>query len=1090
MNKPLFYFLVGSFCLQATSLPIVSMAQNNPNPVSGQPLINPLDFVNPFIGTTNAEQPTKWGAEGGTYPGAVAPWGFVQLSPETKTGHLKGYDYRDSTIYFFSCANHSSGYPNGSAGTMKVLPLAHPRFRKKPSAGRPFRHEQEKASPGYYQVQFSDDQGSAEMTTAVHTGLFRFRFPTGVLPRVYLGEMGKLTPRSKRLLYSERLNLLLSFPTDMMGMENVEDGTILTFAQKTGDNSLLMKISLSTVDEAGSMRNMQTECPDWEFDQFKKINQQRWADLLNTISIEDESADNKIKFYTALYHSYLVPWIISDVDGRYKGARGKIYQTKGKNQYGKFSPWDTYRSLHPLLTLLQPAVQEDMIRSMLDVFVQTGKLPKGPMTGYHSLPVILDSWRKGIKGFDIQQAWTAMKASLDSSLAEPDFAEYTRLGYVSAAFSESVTKTVEFAYNDWIMAEMAKELGDTAAYALYAPRALNYRNLFHFPSGFIVPRKGTGFIEEPESNGYKEGDKWIYSYVVPHDARGLVNLMGGDAEFSAKLDSALSTGLLLFDNEPAFHVPYLFNFTDEPAVSQAWVREIMQQKFLARPGGIPGNDDLGSMSSWFVFSAMGFYPVAVGAPVYEIGSPLFQKMHIRLPGDRSLAILAPENSSRAVYLQSVELDGQPLNRLFLQQAELAKAGTLRFKMGEKPANAAFQATVFTGRSATELPVKAKLEAVYTAAKNVYSNDSIWIQFTLSNKGAAGIYPVQLWVNDQLYGTKNCWVPADSTLQDSVALQLYQPGNHLVRLNEGSAQLVQVALPPREPANSYVIEKLDAKPLAPLGKEHQLLFTIKNQTGRLDTALVAIKNNGLLVKEETVVLQPGERKLVGSSFIPKNLGIQLIEIGQQSARVKTVERTIDKMVLDVAMGKIRPGEQVPDLSGLGNKGSYRKETRVMGDNSTQTIEYVQFENSASLDELEEEITVMAWVLPGKQRGMADIISKGDFIVIQQTGRTLSFFAGGWGQGSCDVALPANWENKWHHIAAVCKGRLYTLYIDGVKAGSFEIDRAVNLSSRLRWVLGGNEEFPDQRYFNGRINGFKVFAAALTADEIEGEMLPME
>jgi putative alpha-1,2-mannosidase len=1091
MNKPHFLFSAGKVSLLLLAvLPFIGIAQSNAQASSGTKQGNPLELVNPFIGTTNAEQPTKWGAEGGTYPGAVAPWGLIQLSPETKTGHLKGYDYRDSTIYFFSLANHSSGYPNGSAGSMKVLPLADPRFRKKYTAGRPFRHQQEKASPGYYKVQFSDDQGSVEMTSAVHTGLFRFSFPNGVLPRIFLGDMGKLITRSKRLLYSERLHLVINFPSDMMGMENVEGGTILTFAHKPGDNSVLMKVSLSTVDETGSMRNMRAECPGWDFEQFQAINQQKWAALLNKIEIEDESSENKTKFYTALYHSYLVPWIISDVDGRYKGARGKIYQTKGKNQYGKFSPWDTYRSLHPLLTLLEPAVQEDMIRSMLDVFEQTGRLPKGPMTGYHSLPVILDSWRKGINGFDIQQAWIAMKASLDSTAAEPDFAEYIRLGYVSAAFSESVTKTVEFAYNDWIMAEMAKELGDSAAYAIYAPRAMNYRNLFHFPTGFIVPRKGNQFIVEPESNGYKEGDKWIYSYVIPHDARGLVNLMGGDSSFSARLDSALTTGLLLFDNEPAFHVPYLFNFTNEPAVSQAWLREIMEQKFTGGPGGIPGNDDLGSMSSWFVFSAMGFYPVAVGAPVYEIGSPLFKKLKIKLEGDKSLTISAPGNSSKSLYVQQLELNGQKLNRLFLQQDEIAKGGTVHFTMGNEPAEGTFQNTDFKVRSATKLPMNVSVTGYHIPNTRVHPNDPVWLHYSLTNNGAEGNHAIEVIADGRPAGSKNTWVPADSSVTDSIEIRLYLPGEHRIKIKGGTDLLVTVDLPATQSVGKFEIVQLQAKPLAEIGKEHLLEYGIKNSTGRVDTAIVLIRNNGRVQKEERIILQPGEQKVQSTTFLPADPGIQLVEIGNKAIRIKSVERATDKMVLDIAMGKNKPGDLIKDLSGLGNDGQYIQETRIMGDNSTQTIEYVQFENSASLDELEEEITIMAWVLPGKQQGMADIISKGDFIVIQQSGRTLSFFAGGWGQGSCDITLPANWENKWHHIAGVCKGRQFTLYLDGVKAGSFEIDRAVNLSSRLRWVLGGNEEFPDQRYFNGRINGFKVFAAALNAEEIEEEMLPME
>lgn len=1049
-----------------------------------------LDWVDPFIGTANADRPTKWGAEGGTYPGSVAPWGLIQLSPETKTGHLRGYDRRDSTIYFFSCANHSSGYPNGSAGTMKVLPLAEPRFRKKHTAGRPFRHQQEKASPAYYKVQFSDDNGIAEMTTAVRTGMFRFSFPTGVLPRIFLGEMGKLVPKSKRMLYGERYNVVLSFPYDMMGMETVDGGVIITFAPKPGDNSILIKMAFSTVDANGSMRNMQAECPDWSFDNFKNKNQQAWHQLLNKVAIEDPSAENKTKFYTSLYHSFLIPWIVSDVDGQYKGARGKVYKTKGKNQYSKFSPWDTYRSLHPLLSLVVPDVQEDMIRSLLDTYEQTGKLPKGPMTGYHTLPVILDTWRKGIKGFDSSLAWTAMKAALDTTAKEPDFDEYQQIGYVSAAYSESVTKTVEFAYNDWVMAEMAKDMNDTAAYARYASRGYNYRHLFHLPSGFIVPRKGETFFPEPESRGYKEGDKWIYTYAIPHDARGLINLMGGDSVFVAQLDSAMSTELLMFDNEPAFHVPYLFNFANRPDVSQAWLREIMQSYFSTGAGGIPGNDDLGSMSSWFVFSAMGFYPVAVGLPVYEVGSPLFKKLVLQLPNGKQLTISAPANTSKNVYVKSMEWNGVKKNTLTISHEEISAGGNWQFNMSDHSSEGVFEINQFEGRSATTRAMDARVEGYHIDNTAVMPNDTVWVRYTVKNEGAEGRFPVTVYHNGKAIASNFTWVWADSIASDSVAVQLYEPGDHKINLNNGSDLVLKLSLPANSSNITTKVEQLQARPLVKLGEQQELVYWVKNITGKADTATVTLSNNGEPVQAQKVFLQPGERKKITTRYIPKRPGVQLLQAGDQTIRSKAFETATDKQVLDIAIGKNRSGNKIQDLSGLENHGQWIEETRRMGDNTIATIQYVQFESSSSLDELEEEITVMAWVFPGKQKGMADIVSKGDFIVFQQSGNMLSFFAGGWGQGSCDVPLPKNWENKWHHIAGTCKGRVFTVYIDGVKAGSFTVDRAVNLSSRLHWVMGGNEEFPDQRYFNGRINGFKVYAAALSAEEIEQEMLPME
>lgn len=1046
-----------------------------------------LDYVNPFIGTTNAVQPTKWGAEGGTYPGAVAPWGRMQLSPETKTNGLRGYDYRDSLLYFFSCTNHSSGYPNGSAGNMKVLPLAAPRLGKKYKAGRTFRHTDESAQPGYYKVQFTDDQAMVEMTSAAHTGMFRFRFPAGVLPRIYLGDMGKLIPRSKRQFFSERQNLLISFPADMMGLEAVEDGVILTFSQQPAENSLLMKLSISSVDESGSKRNMQMECPDWDFDKFLTTNQQKWKELLNLIQVDDPSVENKTKFYTALYHSFLVPWIISDVDGRYKGADGKIHTTSGTHQYGKFSPWDTYRSLHPLLTLLVPSVQQDMIRSMLDHYEQTGKLPKGPMTGYHSLPVILDSWRKGIRGFDAGLAWKAMQSSLEATRKEPDFEEYRQIGYVSSAYAESVTKTVEFAYNDWVMEQMALEMRDSSAMSYFKNKGFNYRNLFHSPSGFILPRKEEQFMLEPESIGYKEGDKWIYSYVIPHDARGLINLMGGDSSFIEKLDSALATGLLLFDNEPAFHVPYLFNFTSQPGLSQAWVREIMQQKFSADPGGLPGNDDLGSMSSWLVFSAMGFYPVAVGTPVYEIGSPLLKNIKLQLPGGKFFEVSAPLNTTDHVYVQGLTFKNKEYPQLFISHSDVLEGGKLEVELGLQPADEKFLSRRFNDRSATIVPIQPELMGYYIRTEEVHPHDSLWVIYTIRNAGAEGNAAVSLSVDGQPQQSKMSWLPEAATIVDSILLQAYQPGEHTIRLNNGHLINFQVKLPAEAPKRKFQILELETRPLARLGAMHRLVYSVQNISGQPQSIDIPVLLNGRTWKTENLLLAPGEIKRREMEVPAEQPGIMLLELGDRQATIKVAENPREKLVLDISMGNPQPDELIKDKSGLANHGIYRKETRLMADNTRQSIQYVQFQNAPALDDLEEEITIMAWVFPGKQNGLADILSKGDFIVLQQSGGTLSFFAGGWGQGSCDVPAPKDWENKWHHVAGVCKGKLFTLYIDGVAAGSFEVDNAVNLSSRLRWVLGGNEEFPDQRYFNGKINGFKVFTAALTDTEIAEEMV---
>jgi len=302
-----------------------------------------------------------------------------------------------------------------------------------------------------------------------------------------------------------------------------------------------MKLGMSTIDFKSTWMNLKTEADTWYFDQFKKINQKKWIDALSIIEIDDTSRVNKTIFYTALYHSFLIPWIISDVQGNYKGADGLIRKTKGKNQYGAFSAWDTFRSLHPLLCLIAPERQNDMVLSMLDQFEQTGRLPKGPMTGNHVIAIIVDTYMKGIRGFDSKLVYKAMKASLSSSSGSTDMSAYQELGYVPSSFTESVTRTVEYAYDDWALAQFAGiVMLEKDDYRELIQRRFNYRNLFDPGSLFLLPRNGNKFIPEPGNFGYKEGDKWSYSLFVPQNPRDLINLTGGNKEFMLRLDSALA----------------------------------------------------------------------------------------------------------------------------------------------------------------------------------------------------------------------------------------------------------------------------------------------------------------------------------------------------------------------------------------------------------------------------------------------------------------------------------------------------------------------------------------------------------------------
>ena len=642
-----------------------------------------LKFVNPFIGTTITDIKTLWGGEGGTYPGAVAPSGRIQLTPETRLNEPAGYDFRDSSIFFFSCINHMSGYPGGSSGNIHVMPVREDQDIHSGKYRRSFQHKDEKSEPGYYRVLFRDNGTLVELTASERAGMFRFIFPPETKPILFLGDIGTIESASKRIIRGSGFNTTMVFNKNIISKENIEGGCILTFpATKKVENVLILKIAASNIDFASTYINLETEADSWDFDKFKEKNQEKWKDALSVIEVDDTSKVNKTIFYTALYHSLLIPWIISDVQGNYKGADGLVRKTKGQNEYGAFSPWDTFRSLHPLLCLIAPDRQNDMILSMLDYYDQTGRLPKGPMTGNHVIAIITDSYLKGISGFDARLAYDAMKKSISSSVPAA-MTTYQEMGYVPSSFAESVTQTVEYAYNDWVLANFAGNVTrEKDDYQYYLKRSFNYRNLFDPESLFLLPRNGNDFISDPGNFGYKEGDKWNYSLFVPHNPMDLINLKGGNEYFTAHLDSALRKEYIVFDNETVLHVPYLFNYAQSPYKTQKWVRSIMQTHFKNSPGGLPGNDDLGAMSGWYVFSALGFYPVCPGRPVYDIGSPLFREVKVHLKNGKELLIKSENNGKDKIFINSMFLNGIEFKKSWISHSDIMEGGEISFIMND------------------------------------------------------------------------------------------------------------------------------------------------------------------------------------------------------------------------------------------------------------------------------------------------------------------------------------------------------------------------------------------------------------------------
>ncbi|HPE76453.1 MAG TPA: GH92 family glycosyl hydrolase, partial [Draconibacterium sp.] len=637
-----------------------------------------LNYVNPFIGTAPSNNPSNWEGHGRTYPGAVAPFGYIQLTPETRLSPSKGYDYRDNDIYFFSCFHHLSGYPNGSSGQCKIMPVENWNSFQINNHKRPFSHNSETAEPGYYKVKFNDNGTTIEATSSIRSGMFRFDFNKNANLKIFIGDIGEIILENPSVKGSKR-NTWIEFETPWQSAEKSGDGYIFTF-DKPDQNTLLLKLSSSSVSFRNAKKNLDAEIPDWDFDALKNKTQNDWKKELSVIEIQDSSIQNKTKFYTALYHSLLIPWIISDTDGTYLGLDGKIQESKGENQYGTFSPWDTFRSLHPLLCIIAPKRQNDMIISMLDIYEQSGQLPVEPMTGFHSIPIIVDSYLKGITGFDKALAYKAMKnLLLSEDIKKADLKSYFLQGFVSSDYPESVTRTVEYAYDDWVLSQFAKEvMNQDDDYSHLLKRSLNYRNLFDPSQLFLVPRNEKDFVHSIDNFGYKEGDKWNYSLFVPQNIRDIINLKGGNHEFSNQLESTLNNRLILFDNEPNFHIPYLFNYAKQPFKTQEWVSKIRETQFTATADGLSGNDDLGSMSSWFVFNALGFFPVCPGVPQYNIGTPLFEKVIIHNQNGNDFTITGLDKSPGNNYILSAKLNGEDFNQVWFNHYEILNGGEITF----------------------------------------------------------------------------------------------------------------------------------------------------------------------------------------------------------------------------------------------------------------------------------------------------------------------------------------------------------------------------------------------------------------------------
>lgn len=688
------------------------------------------NFVNPFIGT---------GGHGHTYPGATMPFGMVQLSPDTRLDGwdgCSGYHYSDNYIYGFS-HTHLSGTGVSDYGDILLMPTDQVIFNNGADGKKGYRahfsHKNESASPGFYKVHLDKTNIDVELTVTERAGMHKYKFPPNgeqivILDLEHRDKLldGKINivngtevsghRFSSAWATDQRLFYYIKFSRPFTKSEEPSESSnskkAFVFSNKTSE-PLLVSVGISAVDIEGAKKNLGAEIGNKTFQQIKKEAQEKWEKQLSKIEVENNDNDQKTIFYTALYHTMIAPNLYQDVDGRYRGMDLKIHQTKDFDYYTVFSLWDTYRAVHPLYTIIEQDRTNDFINTFLAKYDEGGIMPiwdlsanyTGCMIGYHAVPVIADAYLKEIRGYDAEKALNAMKHSAQQD--ELGLKYYKANGFIPVEEeSESVSKTLEYAFDDWTIAQMAQEMNEPEVYKTYIKRAQYYKNVFDPQTNFMRGRFRNTWsapFDPYEVNfNYTEANAWQYSLYAPQDISGLMDLMGGkkalekhlDDLFSAKnetsgRDQADITGLIgqyAHGNEPSHHMAYLYNFVNKPAKTQKMVNEILTNLYKNTPDGISGNEDCGQMSAWYVFGALGFYPVTPGSNQYIIGSPLVESAVINLGNGKKFEIKVENFSSENKYIQNATLNGKKLNRTFLNHSEIAEGGNLNFIMGNKSSN--------------------------------------------------------------------------------------------------------------------------------------------------------------------------------------------------------------------------------------------------------------------------------------------------------------------------------------------------------------------------------------------------------------------
>ena len=705
-------------------------------------------YVNPFIGTGAVHGSLS----GNNYPGATVPFGMIQLSPDTREApdwaQASGYDYNDQTIYGFS---HTRLSGTGASDLIDLLLL--PTSDGRTSSN--FSHTAEKAQPGYYQVMLADEGINAELTATTRTGIHRYSYPNGKEAQLIidLDHSANKGSWNRRIINSQirivndhaiegyriitgwaklrKVYFYIEFSSPILS-SSLRDGdrqyentpvingsnlhAMLRFG-KLNEKPLICKVALSPVSTDNARLNLKQEASHWDFNQYTTDADRLWEKELEKINIQGTDLQKTI-FYTALYHTLIQPNTISDVNGEYMAADYTTRQLSANEiHYTTFSLWDTFRGAHPLYTLLNADRVTDFVKSMIRQYEYYGYLPIWQlwgqdnycMIGNHSIPVIVDAILKGIPGIDIEKAYEAVYNSSVISHPNSPFEVWEKYGYMPENIqTQSVSITLEQAFDDWCVAQLAKKLGKNNDHERFMKRSAFYRNLFNPETGFFQSKNDKGEWIEPfdpykyGANGgypFTEGNAWQYFWYVPQNIPDLITLTGGNKAFTTKLDTFFTVnhqsgelndnasgfvGQYAHGNEPSHHVAYLYTCAGEPWKTQKYVAHIMNNLYNDTSSGYAGNDDCGEMSAWYIFGALGFYPVNPASGEYIIGTPMLEEATIHLPDGKTFAIKAPRKKGNEIYIRSIKLNGKKHTKNYITHQDILNGGTLEFVMSATP----------------------------------------------------------------------------------------------------------------------------------------------------------------------------------------------------------------------------------------------------------------------------------------------------------------------------------------------------------------------------------------------------------------------